>query len=143
MLRMLAWCAQVYALGHQLNQIFPLNLSKHCLKDLYFFPATIRLINGTDQCSGRMEFYQNSVWSPAYNLNWGMNEATVVCREMNCGDPVKYSAYFGDGGHQRGYKVSCSGRESSITGCTLRAYTKSSQDLTEEVAVECSGKIQS
>lgn len=107
---------------------------------LFFFPATIRLINGTDQCSGRVEFYHNHQWTLAYNLNWGKNEATVVCREMNCGDAVDFSASFGQAGHQRGYKVSCSGRENSVSQCTLREYTKNNNDQTEEAAVICSGK---
>ncbi|KAI3363757.1 hypothetical protein L3Q82_001371 [Scortum barcoo] len=103
--------------------------------------ATIRLINGTDQCSGRVEFHHGDHWAPAYKVNWGMNEATVVCREMNCGDPVKVSGSFGRGTDLRGYQVSCSGRESSLTQCTLREYVRTSQDNIEEAAVECSGNV--
>lgn len=62
-----------------------------------------------------------------------------MCREMNCGDPVEFSTLFGQGGHQRGYKVSCSGRETSVTQCTLREYTKNNDQM-EEAAVICSGK---
>lgn len=87
-----------------------------------------------------MEFHHNGQWSPAYNVNWGMNEAAVVCREMNCGDPVKVLGSFGPGGNERGYKISCSGRESSLTQCTLREYARTSQDRVEEAAVECTGK---
>ncbi|XP_042247333.1 scavenger receptor cysteine-rich type 1 protein M130-like [Thunnus maccoyii] len=101
--------------------------------------ATIRLINGTDQCSGRVEFYHGGQWATAYNVNWGMNEATVVCREMNCGDPVKVSGSFGQSGEMRGYKISCGGRESSLTQCTLREYVRTSHDTIEEASVVCSG----
>lgn len=97
-------------------------------------------MNGTDQCSGRVEFHHGGHWAPAYNVNWGMNEATVVCREMNCGDPVKVSGSFGRGVELRGYKISCSGRESSLAQCTLREYVRTSDDQIEEAAVECSGK---
>ncbi|XP_038582841.1 scavenger receptor cysteine-rich type 1 protein M130-like [Micropterus salmoides] len=103
--------------------------------------ATIRLINGTDQCSGRVEFHHGGHWSPAYNINWGMNEARVVCREMNCGDPVKVSGSFGEGSELRGYKVSCRGDENSLSLCTLREYTRSSNNRVEEAAVECSGNV--
>lgn len=113
---------------------------KYSVSSLFFFPATIRLINGTDQCSGRVEFYHNGQWTPAYNLNWGKNEAAVVCREMNCGDPVEFSTLFGHAGYQKGYRVSCSGTESSVTQCTLREYTKNNKDQTEEAAAICSGK---
>lgn len=63
-----------------------------------------------------------------------------MCREMICGDPVESSTSFGQAGHQRGYTVSCSGRENSVTQCTLREYTKNNNDQTEEAAVTCSGK---
>ncbi|TDH00339.1 hypothetical protein EPR50_G00187460 [Perca flavescens] len=103
--------------------------------------ANIRLMNGTDQCSGRVEFYHGGLWSAAYNLNWGMNEAAVVCREMNCGDPVKFSGSYGQGRHSRGYTISCSGRESSLTLCTLREYVRTGQDRFEEASVKCSGNV--
>ncbi|XP_031177501.1 scavenger receptor cysteine-rich type 1 protein M130-like isoform X1 [Sander lucioperca] len=103
--------------------------------------ANIRLINGTNQCSGRVEFYHGGQWSAAYNLNWGMNEAAVVCREMNCGDPVKFSGSYGQGRNPRGYTISCSGRESSLTLCTLREYVRTGHDRFEEASVECSGNV--
>lgn len=103
--------------------------------------ATIRLINGSDQCSGRVEFHHGGQWSSAYNYNWGMNEATVVCREMNCGDPVRFSGSYGQGGISRGFKISCSGRESSLTQCTLREYVKTGHDRIEEASVQCSGNV--
>uniref|UniRef100_A0A671VYD4 SRCR domain-containing protein n=1 Tax=Sparus aurata TaxID=8175 RepID=A0A671VYD4_SPAAU len=103
--------------------------------------TSIRLINGTGQCSGRVEISQGGHLSPAFNVNWGMNEATVVCREMNCGDPVRFNGSYGQGGAQRGYNVSCSGRESSLSQCTLTEYVRTSNDRMEEAAVECSGNI--
>lgn len=66
-----------------------------------------------------------------------------MCREMSCGDPVESSVSFGDAGHQRGYGVSCSGRENSVSQCTLREYMKSNNDRTQEAAVKCSGKTPS
>ncbi|KAM8831648.1 scavenger receptor cysteine-rich domain-containing protein DMBT1 [Spinachia spinachia] len=103
--------------------------------------ADIRLINGTNQCSGRVEFYRGGQWSSASNQNWGMNEAAVVCREMNCGDPVKFSGSYGRGGQLSWYRISCSGRESSLAQCTVEAYARSSQDRTEEASVTCSGNV--
>ncbi|XP_042359266.1 deleted in malignant brain tumors 1 protein-like [Plectropomus leopardus] len=104
--------------------------------------ANIRLINGSDQCSGRVEFYYGGQWASAYNYNWGINEASVVCREMNCGDPVSFSGSYGQGEKTGiGYKVSCSGRESSVTQCNLREYVRTSQDRIEEASVTCSGNV--
>ncbi|KAK9531642.1 hypothetical protein VZT92_011053 [Zoarces viviparus] len=103
--------------------------------------AHMRLINGTDQCSGRVEFYHGGQWSSATDVNWGMNEAAVVCRQMNCGDPVKFSGSYGQGGQLKWYRVSCSGRESSLTQCTLVEYVRTSQDRIEEASVKCSGNV--
>lgn len=130
----------------QFELMFLSNVSKYKMTNYGFFVlcfvATIRLIGGTDQCSGRVEFHHGDQWSPAYNLNWGMNEATVVCREMNCGEPVKASGSFGQSGEQRGYRISCSGRETSLTHCSLTEYVKTSNDNIGEAGVECSGKTE-
>ncbi|XP_068610153.1 deleted in malignant brain tumors 1 protein-like [Brachionichthys hirsutus] len=103
--------------------------------------ATIRLLNGTDQCSGRVQLSHGEHWSSAHNANWGMNEATVVCREMGCGDPAKVSGSFGQSSETRGYKVSCSGRENSLSQCTLRESTRTGQDHVEDATVQCSGNV--
>lgn len=100
------------------------------------------MINGSDQCSGRVEVYHNNHWLPAINLNWGMNEATVVCREMNCGDPVKATGSFGQSEDLRGYQVTCNGRESSLGDCSLREYTATSRNRVADAGVECSGKTE-
>ncbi|KAF7659221.1 hypothetical protein LDENG_00001350 [Lucifuga dentata] len=101
----------------------------------------IKLINGTNQCSGRVQIYHNGQWSPVYNVGWGKNEAEVVCREMNCGDPIMSSQSFGEGSEMTGYKISCNGRENSITSCTMTAFVKTSHDLTGEATVTCSGNV--
>ncbi|XP_039874446.1 deleted in malignant brain tumors 1 protein-like isoform X2 [Simochromis diagramma] len=103
--------------------------------------ATIRLINGTDMCSGRVEVHHGEHWSPALNVNWGRNEATVVCREMNCGDPVEMSGSFGQGGDLRGYEIHCNGRETSLTQCSFRDYSRSATNRVEEASVVCSGNV--
>uniref|UniRef100_A0A673B6Z5 SRCR domain-containing protein n=1 Tax=Sphaeramia orbicularis TaxID=375764 RepID=A0A673B6Z5_9TELE len=87
------------------------------------------LVNGTDRCSGRVEVYHDDQWLPALNFNWGMNEATVLCREMNCGDAAQFSGSSSQVEELRGYKVSCTGTESSLTQCTLTEYVRTSSDL--------------
>uniref|UniRef100_A0A673BAX1 Soluble scavenger receptor cysteine-rich domain-containing protein SSC5D n=1 Tax=Sphaeramia orbicularis TaxID=375764 RepID=A0A673BAX1_9TELE len=101
--------------------------------------ASIRLANGTDRCSGRVEVYHDDQWLPALNFNWGINEATVVCREMNCGDAVQFSGSSSQVEELRGYKVSCTGTESSLTQCTLTEYVRTSSDHMNDASVVCSG----
>ncbi|XP_029984065.1 deleted in malignant brain tumors 1 protein-like [Sphaeramia orbicularis] len=103
--------------------------------------ASIRLVNGTDRCSGRVEVYHDDQWLPVLNFNWGMNEATVLCKEINCGDPVQFSGSSSQVEELRGYKVSCSGTESSLTQCTLTEYVRTSSDHMNDASVVCSGYI--
>uniref|UniRef100_A0A3B4B0Z8 Soluble scavenger receptor cysteine-rich domain-containing protein SSC5D n=1 Tax=Periophthalmus magnuspinnatus TaxID=409849 RepID=A0A3B4B0Z8_9GOBI len=101
----------------------------------------IRLTNGTDQCSGQVEIYHNEMWSAAVNVNWGMNEGTVICREMNCGDALSVSASGSRNELLGGVKVSCSGRESAVTECTLRQYTRTGSGHLGQASVVCSGNV--
>lgn len=103
------------------------------------FPATIRLINGSGQCSGRVEFHHQGHWWSVFNAQWGLHEAAVVCREMNCGDPVKAAASFGQSADVGGYKVSCNGRETSLAECSLLEDVPSGHHRVEAAAVQCSG----
>lgn len=88
-----------------------------------------------------MEVHHGGHWAPVHRANWGMNEATVVCREMDCGDAGGISGSFGQSEEIRGYKINCNGRETSLTQCTLRDYVKTSNDHLEDASVICTGKI--
>ncbi|XP_061902006.1 LOW QUALITY PROTEIN: deleted in malignant brain tumors 1 protein-like [Entelurus aequoreus] len=174
---------------------------------------SLKLVNGTDRCSGRVEVYHNSQWGTVCDDFWDIKDAQVVCRAMDCGTAMmaKPGGFFGEGkgeiwlddmecvgtnrplptariphleiitvviaktpvwcvsatirlingtdqcsgrvevshseanfasfgssGDSRGYKVSCGGRERSLTQCTLTEYVRSSHDLFEEVSVVCS-----
>ncbi|XP_078146215.1 scavenger receptor cysteine-rich type 1 protein M130-like [Centroberyx gerrardi] len=101
----------------------------------------IRLINGTDHCSGRVEFYHGDHWSPVYNVNWGINEVEVVCREMDCGDPVMASGSFGQGSGLTGYTITCGGKERSLAQCSLREFVKTSPNHVGDATVACSGNV--
>ncbi|XP_043962312.1 deleted in malignant brain tumors 1 protein-like [Gambusia affinis] len=103
--------------------------------------ANLRLINGADSCSGRVEVYNGGHWSSVYNVNFGMNEAAVVCRDMNCGDAVKAFGSIGESVDLRGVKMSCSGTEHSVTQCTLRDYTRNRNDRIQDASVQCSGNV--
>lgn len=62
----------------------------------------------------------------------------MVCREMNCGDPNKFSGSSSPSKDIGGLKLSCTGRESSVTQCTLRDYARTSNNIVD-ASVECSG----
>ncbi|CAL8393814.1 unnamed protein product [Arctogadus glacialis] len=102
-----------------------------------------RLLNGSNHCSGRVEIHQEGHWAPVFNANWGLNEALVVCREMQCGEPVVASTpfNFGHAGQATGYTTTCNGRETSISQCSLRGYAQTSQNHAAAATVVCSGNV--
>uniref|UniRef100_A0A3P8QYX1 SRCR domain-containing protein n=1 Tax=Astatotilapia calliptera TaxID=8154 RepID=A0A3P8QYX1_ASTCA len=76
--------------------------------------------SGSSRCSGRVEIFHNNVWGTVSDYNWDLNDAEVVCRQLNCGSALQAprTAYFGAGTGQVWLSgVSCSGNESSLTEC--------------------------
>uniref|UniRef100_A0A8C7SG15 SRCR domain-containing protein n=1 Tax=Oncorhynchus mykiss TaxID=8022 RepID=A0A8C7SG15_ONCMY len=87
----------------------------------YCSELSVRLVNGTTSCSGTVEVFYRGEWTRLCFSWWWriMIEANVVCRELDCGNPVAESRgrLVEDG--RRGvtlYSI-CRGNESSIRQC--------------------------
>uniref|UniRef100_A0A3P9CY99 SRCR domain-containing protein n=1 Tax=Maylandia zebra TaxID=106582 RepID=A0A3P9CY99_9CICH len=105
----------------------------------------IRLIgSGSTRCSGRVEVYHNNSWGTVCDDGWGLNDAEVVCRQINCGTALQAprSAYFGAGTGQIWLDdVTCSGNESSLTDCQHSGFGSNRCEHGQDAAVICSGIV--
>ncbi|XP_071264700.1 uncharacterized protein [Salvelinus alpinus] len=89
---------------------------------------SVRLVDGTTSCSGTVEVFYRGEWSGLCSRWWRMIETKVVCRELDCGNPVAESRGPLVEEGRRGVTLSCDGHESSIRQC----------DIIEELGV-CDG----
>ncbi|XP_058240041.1 antigen WC1.1-like [Hemibagrus wyckioides] len=101
----------------------------------------VRLVNGGSRCAGRVEVLHDGQWGTVCNYHWDMREAAVVCKELNCGEPVnvRYSAHFGPGsGPIWMDNVQCSGSESTLKNCSSNGWGKHYCDHLGDSGVTCS-----
>ncbi|XP_043541469.1 deleted in malignant brain tumors 1 protein-like, partial [Chiloscyllium plagiosum] len=107
-------------------------------------PVPVRLVNGTDLCSGRVEVYRNSVWGTICDTGWNETAANVVCRVLNCGTvrSVHTGAYFGEGNGVIWFDdVSCNGTEPALDQCSVNPQVGKNCTHRKDAGVTCSGPI--
>ncbi|MEQ2194813.1 hypothetical protein XENOCAPTIV_003366, partial [Xenoophorus captivus] len=98
---------------------------------------TVRLINGTDRCSGRVEVFHNGRWGKICSNSWSPTEAAVLCKELSCGTPKKSQEVFTFGDSTlAGFISRCSGNVSSISQCVVDEHV----GRCDGVSVACTGK---
>ncbi|XP_049917718.1 scavenger receptor cysteine-rich type 1 protein M130-like [Epinephelus moara] len=83
---------------------------------------SVRLVNGTSLCSGRLEVkpnHSNQSWSPVCEADFDQQDAEVVCRELGCGPPsFLQGALYGEVEAPMWTKeFQCGGHESALLDC--------------------------
>ncbi|XP_043976261.1 CD5 antigen-like, partial [Gambusia affinis] len=86
------------------------------------FICSVRLVQGTNRCSGRLEVKTNQSWSSVCEKDFDLQDAKVVCREIGCGPPsVHQGALYGEAEAPVGSReFLCEGSESVLLKCSSR-----------------------
>ncbi|XP_010214473.1 PREDICTED: scavenger receptor cysteine-rich domain-containing protein SCART1-like, partial [Tinamus guttatus] len=104
--------------------------------------GSLRLIGGGSRCDGRVEMPLNGTWVRVLDDQWDLNDASVVCRQLQCGEaeqvynPPKPERGTGSVGLRR---VQCAGKESHLTLCNTSLPAAAPAGIAEDVGVVCSG----
>ncbi|NXY87585.1 C163A protein, partial [Alcedo cyanopectus] len=101
----------------------------------------LRVTGGKDECSGRVEIWQQGSWGTVCDDSWDLADADVVCRQLGCGSAVSAlsEAAFGEGtGPIWMEKVHCKGTELSLWDCPAKPLFGKNCDHKEDAAVNCS-----
>ncbi|NXA56747.1 DMBT1 protein, partial [Nothocercus julius] len=110
--------------------------------DHHTHPTALRLANGPNHCSGRVELLHENQWGTVCDDDWSFLDAKVVCRQLNCGTPISApgSAHFGKGSGRIWLdNVQCTGTEAALSECQARPWGIHNCDHGEDAGVVCTG----
>uniref|UniRef100_A0A3B5L358 SRCR domain-containing protein n=1 Tax=Xiphophorus couchianus TaxID=32473 RepID=A0A3B5L358_9TELE len=117
-------------------------------KPLLYSIYSIRLLNGTSMCSGRLEVkssqsdQSNRSWSSVCDADFDHKAAEVVCRELGCGPPVVLQGAFYRESEAATWTEAfqCAGDEFSLLHCRRSGSTRHTCPPGRAVGLTCSGK---
>uniref|UniRef100_A0A493TX85 SRCR domain-containing protein n=1 Tax=Anas platyrhynchos platyrhynchos TaxID=8840 RepID=A0A493TX85_ANAPP len=106
-----------------------------------FSKMSVRLVNGWNQCEGRVEILYRGTWGTICEDSWDINDADVVCNQQACGHAVSSSGNIAFT-HGPRYivmdDVQCRGDENYLWQCSHRGWYRKKCDSRHDASVICS-----
>ncbi|KAL7408346.1 hypothetical protein ABVT39_022034 [Epinephelus coioides] len=107
---------------------------------------SVRLVNGTSLCSGRLEVKSNQSnhrWSSVCETDFDQQDAEVVCRELSCGPPlVLQGGLYGEMEAPMWTKeFQCEGSESDLLDCRSSGSERDTCSPGKAVGLTCSEPV--
>ncbi|XP_033105126.1 uncharacterized protein LOC117107534 [Anneissia japonica] len=102
--------------------------------------GNIRLSNGQREGEGRLEIFYGGSWGTVCDDGFGIEDATVVCRQLGYDGPYQNNpvSTFGEGtGHINLDNLQCTGVESRIAECSHNGWRNHDCGHGEDVGVIC------
>ncbi|NWS99899.1 DMBT1 protein, partial [Mionectes macconnelli] len=102
--------------------------------------GSLRLVNGSHRCEGRVEMFYLSQWGTVCDDAWDLRDAKVVCRQVGCGHAMAAwgEARYGQG---TGYifldNLKCKGHEPSLLRCSHIRWDVHNCDHSEDAGAVC------
>jgi len=102
--------------------------------------GTVRLVNGPTEHEGRVEVYHNGEWGTVCDNGWDLNDAQVVCSQLNIGQAIaaRDNAFYGQGSGEIWLdSLNCVGTEMTIGYCSHRGWGIENCSHSEDAGVIC------
>ncbi|KAI4878979.1 hypothetical protein NFI96_032273, partial [Prochilodus magdalenae] len=101
--------------------------------------GSVRLVDGGSRCAGRVEVLYRGEWGTVCVVGGNVLAAVVVCRELDCGEPLNIDIAVPGSGTIWMSNVDCSGSESTLKNCGSLGWGKHSCIHLMDAEVICSG----
>uniref|UniRef100_A0A8V5GTU8 Soluble scavenger receptor cysteine-rich domain-containing protein SSC5D n=1 Tax=Melopsittacus undulatus TaxID=13146 RepID=A0A8V5GTU8_MELUD len=111
-----------------------------CAGGYHAEPAPLRLMGGSEPCSGRVEVFYGQQWGTVCDDGWDLEDADVVCRQLGCGRAMgaPHGAAYGEGSGPIWLDdVACNGNEEALVQCEAPAWGSHNCEHREDAGVVC------